>query len=169
MEAEWNCVCAVRMFWSTCRRLDGGSACGGAADGRGNGIAVGHGRVGVVDHDGVVGRVLDQVEGDVAEVALVGDTVAAAEAGFAVAEDVIGKAEARGDGAVLRVPEPADGAVGYGKHGAVADLGVQRGAGAVVEVGVEVAVVVVLDAEVLVAHAVVEGEAGPWLFHWSCT
>ena len=108
----------------------------------------------------VVWRVLDDVEGDVAEVAFVGDAISAAEGGFAIAKDIDGKSKSGRDGAILRVPEPVIWTVRCGEDGAVADLFRDGGSAAIEEIGIEIGIVVVLDAEVLVPDAVIEGEPG---------
>ena len=49
----------------------------GAGSGEWAGVGVGNGSAGAIDDDGIVGWVLDEVEGHVAEVALIRDAVAA--------------------------------------------------------------------------------------------
>ena len=134
-----------------------------AGAGQGTGVAVGHVVGGVrigAEHDyGVVGRILDGVEGDIAKVTLVGDAVAAAQRSFTVAEDVDREADAGRNGAVLRIPKTANGAFGRGGDAAVAHLLRDVAARTVVEVRVKILVVVVLHAEILITRAVGKGEA----------
>ena len=67
---------------------------GPARAGEGAEVVIGNGRG--LDHDDrIVGRVLNDVERNVAEVAFVRDAIAGTEGGLAIAENVVGKADAR--------------------------------------------------------------------------
>lgn len=115
--------------------------------------------LGVVDDDyRVAGRVLNHVEGYVAEVALVRDSEAAADGVAPVAEEVIGEAYARRYRAVLRIPQFVNGAVRHGEDISGAFLLREGCTWTEVEIRVQTLVVVVLNAVVLVTHAIVRGE-----------
>src|SRR5262249_29983019 len=74
-------------------------------------------------------------------------------------EEVIGEANARGDGAIVGIPQSADGTAGRRQRRAIAYLVEEGGAAAEVKVGVERLNVVVLHAVVLIAESEVEGES----------
>ncbi len=111
---------------------------------------------------GIVWRVLNDVKSHVAEVTLVADTVAAAETGASVAEDVPGKADARSK--VVRVlrPQSAHGTLVGDLDRAIADLLVNIGSGSQIEVGIQARVGVVLHTVVLPTKAEIQGQ--PWSY-----
>ncbi len=102
------------------------------------------------DH-GIVGRILDDIEGYVAKVPLIGDTVSAAQAGLAVAKHIPGKTHARGKVTPLWRPQMPVRAVGDRSYQCVLYVLHQRGAGTIEQVRIQVLVVVVLHPVVLPA------------------
>ena len=64
--------------------------------------------------DAVVRRILNHVEGHVVEVALVADAEAAADAGLAIADRVIGKSDLGSELLQVQVPEAAVGSIRRG-------------------------------------------------------
>ena len=102
---------------------------------------------------------MDYVKCHVPEIPLVAHPIAAADAGFAVAENIVRKTDAWRDGAIVRIPEPTHRAVRSELHRAVAHPVVVCGSCAVVKIGIQTLIVVVLHAKVFLAEAVIEGEA----------
>src|SRR5271167_2090900 len=82
----------------------------------------------------IVGWILDGVESDVAEVTLVADSITTTNAGRAIAEHVIGKANPRTPVLVIGLPEHA--ALGSQFNLAIANLVVLRGSWTEDKVGV---------------------------------
>ncbi len=122
-------------------------------------------------HAGVRRRILYDVEGHVAKVPLVGDAVASANAGLAVAEDVVSEANARPNRAIVWIPQSAHWALRRNLHRAIADSLKESGSRTKVKVGIEVLIVVVLHTEIFVTEAVVERKSGrytPTIFQISC-
>src|SRR4029078_3164799 len=109
----------------------------------------------------VVRRVLNHVEGDVAEIAFVSQPVAPTNACPAVAESVPGKTETRREVIFVRLPQTTDRTVAGNLHAAVANAFLQRGAWAKVEVLIQLRVLVVLYAVLLVAQAKIQNQIRP--------
>src|SRR5882762_4459422 len=107
---------------------------------------------------GIIRRVLDGVEGHVAEVTFVADRVTSAKGGFTVAEDIPGKANARSKVAVVGLPE--DATIPGQFNSSVANLIENGSARTHNEVGVERWIGIVLHAVVLPAETRVERETG---------
>src|SRR6267378_524418 len=110
-------------------------------------------------HAGVVRRILDHVERNVAEIALVADPVPAADARLAIPGEGIRKAYARAHIPIPRVPEFADRTVWREQHLRIPEPFEQVCPAAEVKIRIELRVAVVLHAEVLITQAVVEGES----------
>src|ERR1700687_6238239 len=110
-------------------------------------------------HAGVVRRILDHVERNVAEIALVADPVSSADAGLAIPGERISKTHARAQIPVPRVPEFADRAVWREQHLGTAESFEEVRPAAVVKIGIELRIAVVLYAVVLITQAVVERES----------
>src|SRR5258708_5505125 len=99
----------------------------------------------------VVRRILDHIEGHIAEVAFVGNSVTAAEASLAVAKDVPCEADSRRPVILGRLPQRTDRAVRSQLNGAGSDLIENGGAGAIVVIGIQLGIFIVLDTVVFVA------------------
>src|SRR5579862_6788375 len=87
-------------------------------------------------HAGIVRRVLDYVEGYVAEIAFITRAKAPAQAGFAITENIEGKAYTWRNRAPIRVPHPAHRAVRRNLNRASAESVINGGSGAEVKIGV---------------------------------
>src|SRR5208337_775013 len=108
---------------------------------------------------GIVRRVLNDVKGHVAEVTLVTNTVAAAQTGGAVAEDIPGEADARGKVVLVLYPKSPDGPLVGDLHAAAAYLVVDGGTRPQIEVGIQSGIGVVRHPVVLPGQAQVQGQA----------
>src|SRR5438309_10055885 len=109
----------------------------------------------IVDDDhGISRRILNDVEGYVAEVPFVADAVAAAERGFSITEYINRKSDARRYGPVLRSPQASDRTRWTGKY-LPGTNALDVTARAIVEVGIHVPVVIVLNAIILIPKSVV--------------
>src|SRR5262249_42873148 len=106
----------------------------------------------------VIGRVLDHVEGDVAEVPLIRHAVAAAQGGLAVAEAIPGDTNPRSEIGWAGIPQFAVRAI-LGKHYLTVGNPLKDVRAATkVEVGIKVLVCVVLCAKILITHTQVQCE-----------
>ncbi len=84
----------------------------------------------------IVGWVLNYVKGDVAEIPLVSDTVAAAQASFTVAENIPCKAQAWSEISVVLTPKAPHRAVPRKLHSAGPELLLERAAGTEIIIGI---------------------------------
>ncbi len=109
--------------------------------------------------DGVIRRILDHVEGHVAEVPLVGDAVAATQNRFPVAEDVVSEPNFRAEIIPLLLPESTLGAIRRDRNARVTDLLKDVCTRTEVQVGVQIGILVVLNSKVFPAQAEIECQA----------
>ena len=112
---------------------------------------------------GIVGRILDHVEGHVAKIAFVRNAVAAAEAGLSVSKGIEGKADARSEVAPARLPQLVGGNGGRGGYETIGDLLEQVASRSEKEIGIKAADTVMLHAIVLPAHTHIECKSGKYL------
>src|ERR1700722_1166545 len=104
-------------------------------------------------HHGIIWGIEQHVVRHVAEVTLVADSIAAAEGGFAVAENIPREAEAGSEIRLAGRPQLSDRTLRSGEDHALGNcLKLIAGVGRI-EVGIESSVYVVLHAEILVAKA----------------
>ena len=108
-------------------------------------------------HECIIRRIKQHVERNVAEVPYVTDPIAAAEAGFTVAENIPGEADARGEILLARRPQLADRAIWRKFDLALRDRLIRIGNVGRIKVRIQRRIHVVLHSVIFPAQAIIQG------------